>query len=113
MVLAGLTLLAAKARQGEARQGEWRFTACLRPGDLWWGYAALARGIAARLGRLGATLETRRLGIRSALARRERRTVAWLDELTRYERGFVHLAVPLMVAVAVLLFLGFLLAGPR
>ncbi|MCE8019292.1 hypothetical protein HOP51_04035 [Halomonas sp. MCCC 1A11036] len=112
LVLAGLTLLAAKARQGEARQGEWRFTARLRPGDLWWGYASLASGIAARLGRLGATLEVRRLGIRSALARRERRTIAWLDELTRYERGFVRLAVPLMVAVAVLLFLGFLLAGP-
>ncbi|MFQ3789274.1 complex I subunit 5 family protein [Halomonas sp. A29] len=102
LALAGLVLIAARAGVGE-----WRITARLRPGDLWWGYAALARRAAVKVGKLGAQLEVRGQRIRARLTEKERRTIAWLDDLARYERGFAHLTVPLMVGIAVLLVLGF------
>ncbi|UYG04918.1 proton-conducting transporter membrane subunit [Halomonas sp. LR3S48] len=102
LVLAGLTLLAAKAG-GRAR----RVTDRLPAGDLWWAYLALAKRVAAGLRRAGAALESRGQRVRECLRVEERRAMAWLDDLARHERTFIHMAVPLMVGVAVLLALGF------
>ncbi|QTP54161.1 hypothetical protein HNO51_05360 [Billgrantia sulfidoxydans] len=100
--LAGLVLLAARARSGE-----WGVAARLPAGDLWWGYTALARRVVAGLTRAGAGLVASGQRLRARLVEREHRAIDWLDGLTHAERVFTRLAVPLMVGVAVLLLLGF------
>ncbi|MGQ4878956.1 complex I subunit 5 family protein [Billgrantia sp. LNSP4103-1] len=102
LILAGLVLLMTKAGRREAP-----LASRVPPGDLWWVYAAVARGLATGLSSAGALLAANGQRLRTGLVRRERRTTAWLDDLTLYERVFTHLAVPLMVGVALLLLLGF------
>ncbi|AMD01003.1 complex I subunit 5 family protein [Halomonas chromatireducens] len=85
------------------RRVVWR----LMPGDLWWLYAALTRRFGVGLKAFGDGLETRGSRLRARLVAQEKRAMAWIDGLTRYERRFRQLAVPLMIGVAVLLLLGF------
>ena len=85
------------------RRVVWR----LMPGDLWWLYTVLARYLGAGLTSFADGLERRGSGLRARLVARERRAIAWVDGLTRHERRFRQLAVPLMIGVAVLLLLGF------
>ncbi len=85
------------------RRVVWR----LMPGDLWWLYAALARRLGAGLKAFADGLETHGSGLRARLVAREGALMVWIDGLTRYERRFRQLAVPLMIGVAVLLLLGF------
>lgn len=100
--LAGLVLLVAKLGRGE-----WEKFSRLPAGDLWWVYAALARRLFALFDRLGDRLAAWGRWGRAGLVERERLLTGWLDDLGRYERVFTHLAVPLMVGVALLLLLGF------
>ncbi|QTP58300.1 hypothetical protein HNO53_05975 [Billgrantia antri] len=100
--LSGLALLAAKLGEGE-----WRLSSHLPPGDLWWGYAALARRMRSGLVTAGGMLESRGLQLRARLVAWEHRAIARLDGLARYERRFSRLAVPLMIGLALLLLLGF------
>ncbi|QOR38068.1 hypothetical protein HNO52_05745 [Billgrantia diversa] len=102
VILAGLVMLAAKAGRGE-----WERFSPLPAGDLWWVYAALARHLVALLGMLGGRLRTGNQWLRAGLVARERRITAWLDDLSHYERVFTHLAMPLMIGVALMLLLGF------
>ncbi|RDB42854.1 hypothetical protein DU490_10745 [Halomonas sp. DQ26W] len=79
----------------------------LRPGDLWWLYALLARYLGTALKGGAARLEARGMRLRARLVARERAAMVWIDGLPRYERRFRQLAVPLMIGVAVVLLLGF------
>nr|WP_240936090.1 complex I subunit 5 family protein [Halomonas bachuensis] len=102
VILAGLVLLTAKAGKGE-----WEKFSRLPAGDLWWVYLVLARWAAAGLTTVGGALQLGSHRVRASLVVKERRARAWLDDLTHYERVFTHLAVPLMIGVALLLLLGF------
>ncbi|MCG6659615.1 hypothetical protein HOP52_17835 [Halomonas campisalis] len=86
---------------------DWRVSRRLRPGDLWWGYAALAHHLLNGLVHRGRVIERRASRLRARLVAKEQRAMVALTELARYERSFRRLAVPLMIAVAVLLLIGF------
>jgi hydrogenase-4 component B len=101
LVLAGLVaLVTLRANRS------WQFARRLMPGDLWWGYLRLVRQALGWLHGLGLALERRGSRWRSRLLEWESRATALASGLTRFERTFRRLAVPLMVGVAVLLLVG-------
>ncbi|MCC5881718.1 MAG: hypothetical protein JJU25_03655 [Halomonas sp.] len=100
--LAGLVLLASRWVTRE-----WRAARRLLPGDLWWWYARLATKLLNVVHGAGDAWERRAVRLRERLLEWEARFTAAISELTRFELYFRRLAVPLMVAVAVLLLLGF------
>lgn len=101
LLLAGLVLLATRAGARTTR-----IAAHLPAGDLWWVYTAVARRATAGLAKAGLALQCGSRRVRASLEQQERRAKSWFDDLTHYERIFTHLAVPLMVGVALVLFLG-------
>lgn len=103
----GLGLVLAVAVWQLARALPWRISRRLLPGDFWWLYASLAQQLVGALDGAGRALEGWASRRRERLVEAERRLLKGLAELSRYERGFRRLAVPLMVGVALLLLVGF------
>ncbi|PMR77924.1 proton-conducting transporter membrane subunit [Billgrantia endophytica] len=105
--LVGLVLACLAVAGAATVRGKWRVKRRLLPGDLWWLYAALSRRGLAMLAKGSRNMESRASRLRARLVEKEERVVARLGDVTRYERGFRRLAVPLMIGVAVLLLVGF------
>ncbi len=105
-LLLGLVLAGVVPAVLSRSRHAWRALSRLPPGDLWWLYARLARGLAAWLRRINDAGERRGARMRGYLSGWEQRAVHFATGLVAYERTFRRLAVPLMVAVAVALLLG-------
>lgn len=78
----------------------------LRQGDLWWGYATLARRVMTAMRVQGERLGSWVQRVRQRLRGDEQRGMRLLDKVTRIEQFFVRFNAPLMVGLALLLLLG-------
>ncbi|NLC20972.1 MAG: hypothetical protein GX771_03560 [Halomonadaceae bacterium] len=106
---AALGLAIAGLVWGTSRQAayhKWLAGGWLRQGDLWWGYAALARRVMTAMRAQGGRLGTRVQRVRQRLRGDERRGMRKLDGVTRIEQFFIRFNAPLMVGLALLLLLG-------
>src|SRR5690554_734311 len=89
-----------------AYQPKWLADGWLRQGDLWWGYAALARRVLTAVQVQGERLGTRVQRVRQSLRGGERSGMRKLDRVTRIEQFFIRFNAPLMIGLALLLLLG-------